>query len=172
MSAQARPLRFALVAITLISVGGCGIRLSRPASAADEMQAIRDARIAQNEAIREQDIDVIAQYWEPGVRATAGTGSFVTGRDEYREAFEEEYQDLDDLVYSRIPGAIELSSVEVDNAERLASESGTWTGSWTSKEGQTQMYGVYSALWRKRNGRWRIRSELFVALSCTGVDCL
>jgi hypothetical protein len=29
----------------------------------------------------------------------------------------------------------------------------------------------YSAQWLKQDGRWRIRSELFVALDCSGVAC-
>lgn len=171
MSGRALLLRLAFVAMMLTSAQGCGIRLARPATAADEEQAIRDARNAQNEAIREQDLDAIARYWENGVHSTAGTGILVSGRDEYREAFQGAFEDLGDVVYSRIPGTIELSSVNVFNAQRIASESGTWTGRWTSAEGPTQMSGVYSAMWRKRNGRWRIRSELFVALSCTGAEC-
>lgn len=172
MSTHARLFRFAFVAITLPSVAGCGIQFTRAPSAADEVHAIRDARFAQNDAILEQDLDAIAGYWERGVRSTAGTGVFVTGRAEYRRAFQDEFRDLDGVLYSRIPEFIELSSVGVSNAEKLASESGTWTRSWTSSEGPMEMSGVYSAMWRKRNGRWRIRSELFVALSCTGADCL
>jgi ketosteroid isomerase-like protein len=156
----------------LTTIAGCGIQFTRVPSAADEVQAIRDARLAQNEAIVEQDLDAIARYWERGVRSTAGTGVFVTGRAEYRRAFADEFRNLDDVLYSRIPEFIELSSAGVSNAEKLASESGTWTGSWISSEGPMEMSGVYSAMWRKRNGRWRIRSELFVALSCTGADCL
>ena len=171
MSGEATMARLALVAAMLTSVAGCGIQFTRAPSAADEVQAIRDSRIAQNDAILEQDIDAIASHWERGVRSTAGTGIFVTGRDEYRRAFRDEFRNLDDVLYSRIPEIIELSSVRVSDAQHMASESGTWTGSWTSPRGPTQMSGAYSAMWRKRNGRWRIRSELFVALSCTGVDC-
>ncbi len=172
MSGQALVVRLAVVATMLTTIAGCGIQFTRAPSAADEVQAIRDARLAQNEAIVERDLDAIARYWERSVRSTAGTGVFVTGRDEYRRAFRDEFRNLEDVLYSRIPEIIELSSVHVSDALHMASESGTWTGSWTSPEGPTQMSGVYSAMWRKRNGRWRIRSELFVALSCTGVDCL
>ncbi len=172
MSGQALVVRLAVVATMLTTIAGCGIQFTRAPSAADEVQAIRDARLAQNEAIVERDLDAIARFWERSVRSTAGTGVFVTGRDEYRRAFRDEFRNLEDVLYSRIPEFIELSSVGVSNADKLASESGTWTRTWTSSEGQTEIYGVYDAMWRKRNGRWRIRSELFVALSCTGVDCL
>jgi len=171
VSGQARVVRLALGTIMLTAVAGCGIQFTRVPSAADEVQTIRDARLAQNDAITERDIDAIAGYWERGVRSTAGTGIFVTGRAEYRRAFQDEFRNFNDLIYSRTPDFIELSSVRVSNADELASESGTWTRSWTTSEGQTELYGLYDAMWRKRNGQWRIRSELFIALSCTGADC-
>ena len=31
--------------------------------------------------------------------------------------------------------------------------------------------GRFSAQWVKRDGKWLIRSEVFVALSCAGVGC-
>jgi hypothetical protein len=31
--------------------------------------------------------------------------------------------------------------------------------------------GRYSAQWVKRDGRWLIRSEVFVALTCAGAGC-
>jgi hypothetical protein len=31
--------------------------------------------------------------------------------------------------------------------------------------------GRYSAQWVKRGGRWLIRSEVFVALTCDGAGC-
>ena len=134
-------VRFAQLPIMLTSVAGCSIGFLQTTSAADEVQAIRDARLAQNAAILEQDLDEIVRYWERGVRSTAGTGVFVTGRDEYRRAFRDEYQNFDDVLYSRIPEFIELSSVGVSDAQLLASESGTWTGSWTSSECLAQMSG-------------------------------
>ncbi|MFQ5529746.1 MAG: YybH family protein [Gemmatimonadota bacterium] len=168
---MSRTAGFTLVSVALLSVAGCGITLSRPVTAESEEQDIRDAREAQNAAIRARDLDAIARYWEADVQSTAGTGVFVSGRDEYRLAFEEAFADLDDIVYTRVPDTIELSTVDVEGVQRLASESGTWTGSWTSRRGPTQLVGVYTAMWQKRSGRWRIRSELFVALSCSGPEC-
>lgn len=162
-----------LLLLTLLTgTSGCSITIGQAtATPESEERAIRNARVAQNEAIRAQNLHEIARYWEPDVRATAGTGEFVTGREEYEEAFERSFQIYDEVVYSRVPDSIELSDVDVYGVERLASESGTWTGSWTSGRGQTRLLGVYDAMWRKRNGRWRIYSELFVALECTGPEC-
>lgn len=166
-----RPVRIALIAVALVSQAACGIRMSQPVTAESEEEDIRAAREAQNDAIRARDLDAIARHWEAGVQATAGTGAFVVGRDEYRLVFEEAFANLAEVVYTRIPDTIELSTVDVEGVERIASESGTWTGSWASRRGPTQLLGTYSAMWRKRNGRWRIHSELFVALSCSGPEC-
>ena len=165
-------LRALFVITILAGLGGCSITIGQAtATPESEERAIRGAREAQNEAIRAQNLHEIARYWEADVRSTAGTGEFVTGREEYEEAFERAFQMYDDVVYSRVPDSIELSDVDVYGVEGMASESGTWTGSWTSSRGQTRLLGVYDAMWRKRNGRWRIYSELFVALECTGPEC-
>lgn len=167
-----RALRSMCLLAMLAGAGGCSITVGQAtATPESEERAIRSAREAQNEAIRSQNLHEIARYWEADVRSTAGTGEFVTGRDEYREAFDRAFRELGDIVYTRVPDVIELSDIDVAGVQGLASESGTWTGSWTSSRGQTRLLGVYDAMWRKRNGRWLIYSELFVALECTGPEC-
>ena len=170
---KGRALRSMSLIAILAGVGGCSITIGQQATATPESEerAIRDAREAQNEAIRAQDLQGIAMYWEANVRSTAGTGEFVTGREEYREAFDRAFQAFDEVVYTRVPDTIELSHVDISGVQGMASESGTWTGSWISPRGQTRLLGVYDAMWRKQRGRWRIYSELFVALECTGPEC-
>jgi len=41
----------------------------------------------------------------------------------------------------------------------MAWEKGTWEGINTYSKG-----GSYSAMWKKKDGEWRIQAELFVAL--------
>jgi hypothetical protein len=53
----------------------------------------------------------------------------------------------------------------------LAFETGTWEGHLGTMAGPTVVGGRYSAQWVKRGGRWLIRSEVFVALTCAGVGC-
>lgn len=158
---------------SVVAGAACGAARPRPApTAASEAQAIRDARAAQNVAIRERDLDGIARHLESDVQVTSGTGTHVRGRDAYRAAFEDEFRASDDVTYRRVPDSIELSSVGGSRGDDLlAAERGTWTGSWTTRRGPVSMRGVYSAMWRKRDGRWRIRSELFVALTCSGAGC-
>ena len=146
-------------------------RRTPPPTAASEIETIRDLRLAHNRAIRDRDLDAIARLFEDDIHVTSGIGIHVVGRDAYRDAYEQDFRALDDVVYTRLPDEIQLSSVETGLAERIAAESGTWTGSFVTPRGPAQMRGVYTAMWRKRGGRWRINSEIFVSLTCSGDGC-
>lgn len=165
--------RVAATLFAAIAVAGCSvtIRGSQPPSAASEIDSIREARLVQNQAIRDQDLDAIAQVLEPDVHVTSGIGIHIVGRDAYRRAYEDDFEVLDDVIYTRMPDEIEVSAVDTGLAERIAAESGTWTGSFVTPRGPAQMRGVYSAMWRKRKGEWRINSEIFVSLACSGAGC-
>ena len=163
--------RVALLGVALLTAGCASGRQQAGPAAADEEAVIRELRAAQNRAIRERDLDAIAEIMEEGIQVTSGIGIHVTGRDAYRRAFETEFRALDDIVYVRRPSEIVVSEVPTGLAERIAWESGEWTGSWTGPEGLVSMTGSYAAMWRKRDGRWRINTELFASLACEGEGC-
>ena len=121
---------------------------------------IRAARLAQNVAIVQNDLDRIASFWTDDVVLTRGLGAIVHGRDAYRRLFER-----DSVMYQRLPDQIEAST-----AWPLAFESGSWIGR-SATDGKPMIFGRYSAQWLKRDGRWLIHSELFVALGCSGDGC-
>ncbi len=166
-------VRVTATLLVAMAAGGCSVTLggSQPPSAESEVETIREARLAQNQAIREQDLDAIAEVLESDVHVTSGIGIHIVGRDAYRRAYEDDFEVLDDVIYTRTPDEIELSTVDTGLAERIAAESGTWTGSFVTPRGPAQMRGVYSAMWRKRSGQWRINSEIFVSLTCSGSGC-
>jgi len=169
-----RTLGVAALYGTVGATSGCSvitIRESPAPSAESEVEAIREARLAQNRAIREQDLDAIIEVFEPDVHATSGIGIHIVGRDAYRRAYQDDFEVLESVIYTRTPDEIELSSVETSLVERIAAESGTWTGSFVTPRGPAEMRGVYSAMWRKRGGHWRINSEIFVSLTCSGSGC-
>lgn len=166
-----RVVEVSFVCFVAATLAGCAALRQAPPTAESEIETIREARLAQNRAIRAQDLRAIAEVMEPDVVATSGIGIHVIGRDAYMDAYESDFRALEDVVYTRNPEAIELSTVDTGLAQRIASESGTWTGSFVTPRGPAQMRGVYSAMWRKRDGRWRINSELFVSLSCSGAGC-
>lgn len=128
--------------------------------------AIREARAAQNRAIVAGDADRVASFWTEDVTIRRGLGQAVSGRAAYRQLFESDRRGDSTLVYQREP-----ASVDVSARWPLAFENGMWVGSLGRPDGPAVIRGRYSAQWVKREGRWLIRSEVFVALTCAGVGC-
>jgi len=130
--------------------------LVSPGDAAD----IRAARRAQNAAIVANDVDRVASYWTDDVTITRGLGAILQGKAGYRQLFVG-----DSVTYQRIP-----DEVEVSGNWPLAFETGTWTGR-AARGGPVLIRGRYTAQWLKRDGKWLIHSEVFVALGCGGGGC-
>jgi hypothetical protein len=61
--------------------------------------------------------------------------------------------------------------VIVSAARPLAYEEGTWVGHLDRADGPALIGGRYAAQWVKRGGRWLIRGEVYVALTCAGAGC-
>jgi ketosteroid isomerase-like protein len=131
------------------------------ARAADtpDQAAIRTARLAQNAAIVAHDLDRIASCWTDNVIIQRGLGRQAIGKEAYLQLFRDDGPGPA-LLYQRIPDTIEVSP-----DWPLAFESGHWEG---SLNGRVLVGGKYSAQWVKRDGRWLIRGEVYVAL--TGHD--
>lgn len=142
--------------------------LAAQAVAAD-VQAVRAARAAQNEAIAACDLDAVTAFWTDDITVRRALGAPVTGRAAARAAFEPPTGAAaagPRLVYRRIP-----QDVEVSAQWPLAFETGVWEGREGTPAGPVIIGGRFSAQWVKRDGRWLIRSEVFVALTCAGAGC-
>lgn len=128
-----------------------------------EAAAVRSARAAQNTAIAARDLDRAASFWTDDIVIRSGLGRVVQSRASYRAAMAADTE----TVFRREPDRVDVS----DN-ERwpLAFESGTWTGR-SARDGRLLIRGRYAAQWIKRNGRWLIRAEVFVALGCASGGC-
>ncbi len=122
-----------------------------------DTDAIRRARLEQNEAIRIGDTERAASFWTDDVTLRRGLGTSIIGKEAYRALLEVAPTDQS-LTFEREPDFIEVSP-----HWPLAFESGTWT----ARRGSTALIqGRYSAQWVKREESWLIRSEVFVALIC------
>ena len=132
-------------------------------SPADE---IRSLRSQSNTAIARHDVKGIMALLDVEYQITAGNGELSQDRSAEAKAWEAEFSRAADLVYIRTPVSIEIGSTG-----GRAAETGTWTGAWTTPAGPRKIGGRYAAYWRLVNGNWRIRSELFVTLSCAGSGC-
>ncbi len=137
----------------------------RPTSPADRA-LIREARLAQNRAMAAGDVERAAAFWTDDGSLRRGLGQLVNGKAEYRKLLIPTGSRDSSLVYQREPTGIDVSPHWL-----LAFETGTWTGHLGALDGAAVIGGRYSAQWVKRAGRWLIRSEVFVALSCDGIGC-
>jgi ketosteroid isomerase-like protein len=165
----------ALVAIAVVACAGGGQATRRSAvstaaaSESTEAQAIRAARTAQNRAIAALDTAAVARYWTEDVEIRRGLGALVTGREAYKQLFNPDPGAVargEELIYQREPASIEVSA-----QWPLAYEAGTWVGHLGRADGPAVIGGRYGAQWVKRNGRWLIRGEVYVALTCAGPGC-
>ena len=131
----------------------------------DEEQ-IRVARAQYNDAIASHDVSGIVSFLDEEYQITTSLGQLSQGRDDDAAAWEQLFATREDVVYVRSP-----ESIEVSKDYPLAAEVGTWVGTWSTADGQVRTGGRFSAMWRKVDGEWKVRSELFVALYCEGMRC-
>ena len=137
------------------------------APAAPDQAAIRAARTVQNRAIAAGDLDQVASFWTEDVSVRRALGQPLNGRDAARKALEPPSAPATRLVYQRI-----TKDIEVSPKWPLAFETGMWEGHSATIAGPVVIGGRYSAQWIKRGDQWLIRSEVFVALTCSGIGCL
>jgi ketosteroid isomerase-like protein len=121
---------------------------------------VRTARLAQNAAFAAGLFDSAATFWTNDVTITTSRGAVRRGVGEYRDALAG-----DSLRYERVPDRIDVSA-----AWAIAWEEGRWVGR-RGGTGPAVVGGRYSAQWQKVGDRWKIRSELFVGLTCAGETC-
>jgi ketosteroid isomerase-like protein len=134
-----------------------------PSAATRERTAIEQARLRQNAAIVQGNLDEIASYWTDDVTICRGLGAQLAGKSAYLELFAADAKSSARVVYQRRATSIDVSSVWP-----LAFETGQWEGHLGSEQGPVVIGGRYSAQWVKRGDRWLIRSEVFVALDGSG----
>jgi len=127
---------------------------------------IRNARAEYNDAIARHDIPAIISFLDEQYQITTSLGKLEQGRDSEISSWQELFASRKDVLYVRSP-----ETIEVSDDYPLAAESGTWVGSWSTKEGPVRTGRRYAAMWHEVDGKWKVRSELFVALFCEGIRC-
>ncbi len=135
---------------------------SRSKPAPDEL-AIRSLRAESNRAIQDRNLTDFGQTMLPEMEVTRGSGTHVSGRDSILASVAVQFSDPAFLGYVR-----EIDRLQVSTTAPLAAEHGHWTGRFKRPDGIQIITGTYLAMWRKTEAGWKIRSELFVSLACTG----
>ena len=130
---------------------------------APEIALLTKLRADSNAAIAANDVARIISDYEEDYRGVYGQGSAETGREAARKGWTDEFAGTPGITYVRTPELIEIST-----AAPLASERGRWVGCWTENGKLQEARGSYQAMWRKTDGHWLLRSELFVSLTASG----
>jgi len=136
------------------------------AETVDEVEMIREARMASNEAIARHDIESMRSILAEDYVISISTGSISRSRADHMKGFGSHFETYPDVLYVRTPTEIRISE-----AYPLAIERGKWTGSRTTRSGVLENGGEYTAAWRRSEEGWKIYSELYVALYCRGEEC-
>lgn len=150
-------------ALLVLVAGNVALAGTTGAQGPREAAEVRAARAAQNAALARHDLDRVASFWTDDIVIRSGLGRVIESKTAYKSAFAGD----SDLVYNREPDRVDVSS---NDRWPLAFESGVWTARVNSS-GPPIIRGRYAAQWIKRNGKWLIRSEVFVALTCSGRGC-
>lgn len=125
----------------------------------DPAAEIRTARQRSNHALASRDIKTFAESLAADFVMVRGNGAFVPSRQAYIDQIGGDFKNPNSVRYERIPDKIEFSS-----AAPLAAEHGHWIA--TLPSGKRAYTGTYLAMWRQTEKTWKIRSELFVVLTC------
>jgi len=125
-----------------------------------DIEQIKAARKASNDAMQSHDLEGIAKPMMEDVVCIFGNGHSYVGKDSTISVLKQRFTTMPDLVFVRTPFVIRIS-----NNDTLAWEKGTWKGFRTNRKTGSNSGGNYAAMWCKRDGVWRTRSELFVALT-------
>ncbi len=150
---------------------GFGLSAAQPALSetdqSKDSELILAVRANFNESIAKHDPASMAKYFDDDYQITAGSGKhYRQTPKEGVESWVEIFRNNPDIIYVRTP-----DNVEVSTYLELASENGHWVGRWTSANGDIEMGGRYFAQWRKVDGDWKIRAEVFATLFCNGSGC-
>jgi ketosteroid isomerase-like protein len=155
-----------LQGITRIALSPKGDRIAFVSTPRDAT-IIRDSRAASNRLLAEHRADAVAQFLRKDAIVIASNGNRFDGREAIENSLAERFALRKGIVYVRTPDVIEISK-----SGDVASERGTWTGTWE----KGAIRGNYMAVWQREIGEsgtpaWTIRSEQFVALECDGGGC-
>lgn len=128
-----------------------------------DARAIRERRESSNAAIARHDSAGFAAILAPDIAIVASNSVHSDNREAYVARMAGQFRSRPDVVYRRTP-----TEVSVFAPWRMASERGTWTGSWTEPDGKLRIGGSYFAKWRQLNGTWFVESETYVPERCSG----
>lgn len=127
-------------------------------------KAILAIREASNKALAAHDSVSLARTLTVDYNVVTSRNASSIERNIMLSRLASDWSAKPDLVYRRNPERIEVFA-----EWKMASEIGTWVGTWTEPNGEKiRLSGNYYAKWHQEGGQWRIRAEIFTPLACEG----
>ncbi len=145
------PMKNILLVYFLLLLGPTAIAQTK----AKDEQTIRDLRKASNLAIANKDVAGLSKFWLGDFVQVRGNGTYLAGKDTIIKVWKDMFKTKPETSFIRTPTEIIINDV----GGTMAWETGLWQGINTYSNG-----GSYSAMWRKKDGEWKIQAELYVAL--------
>ena len=151
-------LRF-FICVLICTSGSSAFGGDDPTSMVRAQRGESNAAIAAHDAVRLRQLFDVDYHGIQGTSGALDSGGEATAR----SYAEEEFKDPTFVSYRRTP----MSIVNATSGKRIA-ESGNWEGIWRKADGTMRKTGVYLAMWIPSGGTWRLKSEAFVTLACSG----
>ena len=148
----------------LLLIAGCVVG-SNASTVGGPTSVVRMQRAESNAAIKAHDAHRLRKLFDDDYHSIQGTsGALDSGGEATARSYaDEEFKDPTFITWRRTPTSI----VTASSGKRVA-ESGHWEGIWRKSDGTMRKTGVYLAMWIPSGGTWRLKSEAFVTLACTG----
>jgi len=121
-----------------------------------EEQAIRSLNREWMDAVAAHDIDRIAAIYAPDVVIFISNAPPIAGRPALRKMFFDMLR-MPDVSLVSVPGRVDVTS------PTTATQTGTYTLTFTSPTGRVTDSGNYLGHWRKIDGAWRMEREAVVS---------
>jgi ketosteroid isomerase-like protein len=121
---------------------------------------IRAAREKSNQAFKTRDVKAAGESLTDDYTVTRGNGAAVATKATYLEALAATFGNWSAVWYQRTTDKVDISTA----SPVIAAEHGHWQGRYP--DGRKAYGGTYLAMWRRTSAGWKIRSELFVVLTC------
>jgi hypothetical protein len=126
--------------------------------ASEDELAIRAAWVELNAAHVNRDLNMTVKYWLPEVNTIGGGGGLWAGLEQNIQGFSKIFQDPSFVFGLRTPNNIEVAT----GGPKEAAETGVWTWQETVKNQEVTYSGRYLVMWQLVNGKWSIRSDLYL----------
>ena len=131
-----------------------GLFLCAQSRSENDIRLIKQARAENNAAIAKHDTAGIARHLLSNFVQVRGNSGQSIGKNLVLQSWQELFNENPDISYIRTPSEIIISTNDT-----LAWETGSWKAIKSYSNG-----GKYTAQWKRSEGVWKIRAELFVSL--------